>query len=100
MTTPNPYQPPAANEEPPAAMPEHPEGWVPCPQCGSTHLEMPSFTWWGGAVGQKLLTHVKCQSCGLGFNGKTGKSNTPAIVIYQVVAFVVVIGLLYAFEIL
>jgi hypothetical protein len=43
------------------------------------------FTWWGGIIGPKLLNHVKCQRCGTGYNGKSGKSNTTGIVIYSVV---------------
>lgn len=103
MTDPNYYQPPS---EDPSSSPTPgydslmPNGWVPCPNCGSTHVEMPSFTWWGGAVGQKLLNHVKCQDCSYTYNAKTGKSNTTAIVIYQVVALVIVLGLLYALGLL
>ncbi len=53
-----------------------------------------SFTWWGGILGPKLLTHVKCGSCGKQFNGKTGKDNTTGIIVYSVVVFVVIIAAL------
>lgn len=94
----NPYQPPTHDHSPPEPHPDHPEGWVPCPRCKGTHLNMPGFTWWGGALGQKLLNHVKCQSCGTAFNAKTGKSNTPAIVLYQLIVVSVLLGLFYALD--
>ena len=40
------------------------------------------FTWWGGLIGSRVLTHVKCRACGKQCNGKTGKDNTTNIVIY------------------
>ena len=57
-----------------------------CPQCGSTSVKKIPFTWWGGALGPALLTHVRCQGCGTQFNGKTGRSNSSAIAVYLVVA--------------
>ena len=53
-----------------------------CPQCQSPHLTRPTFTWWGGLLGPKLLNHTVCGGCGLGFNAKNGKSNSTAIGIY------------------
>ncbi len=58
----------------------------------------PGYTWWGGAIGPRLLSHVKCQGCGKGYNGKTGASNTMAIVLYQVVAFVIAAIALYLLQ--
>ena len=58
--------------------------YVPCPQCGG-NSERLNFTWWGGVLGPKILTHVKCQSCGKKYNGKTGKDNTTGIVIYSLI---------------
>ena len=65
-----------------------------CPRCNGNFLTKPSFTWWGGLFGPKILDHTVCGSCGFGFNGKTGKSNNGAIAIYMVVVLVIVIGLL------
>ncbi len=62
-------------------------GFTACPQCNSPHLTRPTFTWWGGLIGPKLLNHTVCGSCSHGFNGKTGKSNKTAIGIYVGVAF-------------
>ena len=47
------------------------------------------FTWWGGVLGPKLISHVKCQDCGTAFNGKSGKSNTLPITIYCVVTLAI-----------
>lgn len=74
--------------------------FVPCPKCRSTQVKQMGFTWWGGALGPKLLSHCKCQQCGAQFNGKTGASNTTGIVIYSIVGFfiaLIVFGVLYGF---
>jgi transposase-like protein len=65
----------------------------PCPKCQAQNATRVGYTWWGGVLGPKLFTHVKCGSCSTTFNGKTGKSNNTAIAIYSVVLFVVVLGL-------
>jgi uncharacterized protein (DUF983 family) len=67
--------------------------YVPCPQCGGTNAEKLRFTWWGGVLGPKILTHVKCSGCGKKYNGKTGKDNTTGIVIYSVIVGIVALGL-------
>ncbi len=54
------------------------------------------FTWWGGLIGAKMIGHVQCGHCGSRFNGKTGKSNDTAIVIYMLVVGVLAFGLFYA----
>ena len=59
--------------------------YAPCPKCSGTSAQKLSFTWWGGVLGPKLLTHVKCLACGYKYNGKTGKDNTTNIVIYSVI---------------
>lgn len=51
------------------------------------------FTWWGGIIGPKILTHVKCPGCRYAYNGKTGRDNTTGIVIYSVVVGIVVLGM-------
>ena len=65
---------------------------VPCPRCGYGLSEPVKFTWWGGLLGPKLLSHVRCTNCRYAFNGKTGRSNTTGIVVYTVV--LAVIGLI------
>lgn len=70
--------------------------FAPCPQCGNPAAEQMKFTWWGGIVGPKLLTHVKCPNCATKYNGKTGKDNTTNIVIYSVVAVISAFVLMFA----
>src|SRR5438105_3046762 len=54
-------------------------GGITCPRCGQYAARQPSFTWWGGLIGPKMLSHAVCDACGFGFNQKTGKSNTGPI---------------------
>jgi hypothetical protein len=71
-----------------------------CPFCQSPVPPRPAgFTWWGGLLGPKLLSHVYCASCGKGYNGKTNQPNTTGIIIYSVVVGVIalaVFGLLFS----
>jgi hypothetical protein len=60
--------------------------YVPCPKCATPDPQQVKFTWWGGVLGPKLLSHVKCARCGNVYNGKSGQSNTQGIVIYSLVA--------------
>src|SRR5205814_2182969 len=56
-------------------------GGVRCPRCGDPRSQPVTFTWWGGLIGPKLLSHVKCLGCGYGYNAKTGRPNTTGIAI-------------------
>lgn len=67
--------------------------FAPCPACQSRTAQRLNFSWWGGALGPRLLTHVKCGGCGVTYNGKTGRSNNTAIAIYVVVVNVLVLAL-------
>ena len=67
--------------------------YVACPRCQRPDPEKVKFTWWGGLLGPKMLSHVKCRTCGLAYNGKSGQSNTTGIVIYSIVVFVVFLGI-------
>lgn len=69
--------------------------YAPCPKCNQSTAEKLRFTWWGGLLGPKILTHVQCRSCGHKYNGKTGKDNTTGIIIYSVVVGVLVLGLVF-----
>lgn len=68
--------------------------FAPCPTCNKTNAEQLSFTWWGGILGPKILTHVKCHECGATFNGKTGKDNTTNIIIYSIVVGLIIFFLI------
>lgn len=70
--------------------------FAPCPQCGGQAAEQMKFTWWGGVLGPKLLTRVKCPSCNAKYNGKTGTDNIKHIVIYSVAAAVLAFVLMFA----
>jgi hypothetical protein len=78
--------------------------FAPCPKCNSAAASQLKFTWWGGALGPKLITHVKCNACGNKYNGKTGQDNTTKIVVYFLVVggvcFVIFFALAVAFAIL
>jgi rubredoxin len=69
--------------------------YVSCPKCGGP-AEKLRFTWWGGILGPKILTHVKCTSCGYRYNGKSGKDNTTGIIIYTAVVAILCLGLVVA----
>ena len=64
--------------------------FAPCPKCQNAAAEPVKFTLWGGVLGPKLTSHVKCQSCGAKYNGKTGKSNALNITIYILVTALIV----------
>jgi transposase-like protein len=93
--------PPPPPGYPPQNYPPQP-GWqagmseyVPCPRCARPDPEKIKFTWWGGLVGPKMLKHVKCRSCAMTYNGKTGQSNTTNIIIYSIVLGVISFGLFF-----
>ena len=67
-----------------------------CPKCDNTTALPVSFTWWGGFLGPKLFSVVKCANCNTQYNSKTGRPSTRAIVIYTIVGVVIVLGLLIA----
>ncbi len=67
--------------------------YAPCPNCGSTSATKVGWTWWGGALGPVLLKLVQCTNCKTQYNGKTGKSNKNAILIYSIVGIAIAISL-------
>lgn len=81
------------------APPPGAEQYAECPSCKLRFAKLMSYTWWGGVVGPKLLTHVKCENCGTQYNGKTGRSNNTGIAIYTLVGLVLVGGGLILFAI-
>lgn len=91
---PPPGYPPPGYPPPGYPQPAYPMGsseYVPCPTCRRPDPEKVGFTWWGGLIGPRMLSHVKCRGCGTTYNGKSGKSNTTGIVIYSVVVFGIVL---------
>ena len=71
--------------------------YAPCPRCQNTQVRPVTFTWWGGLLGPKLLSHVACSRCGSKYNGKTGRSNTTGIVLYSLAVTLLLLALLGAF---
>lgn len=71
-----------------------------CPICLSEDPKQVSFTWWGGKLGPWLCHHVRCQRCGATYNGKTGQSNTVAIIVYLSVSIVIGLGVVVLIEFL
>jgi len=67
-----------------------------CPKCGFNVATKVKYNWWGGALGPKLFHVVKCVNCRSQYNGRTGANLTRVIIGYQVVVFVVLIGLIGA----
>lgn len=99
-TSPNPYTSPQA---PPQSLPPFSPGFpqppgtevfAPCPQCRCPYAKRVRWTFWGGALGPRLFTHVRCSHCRQAYNGKTGQWNTTNILIYLAVSMFV--GLLGA----
>jgi uncharacterized Zn finger protein len=72
------------------------QNYAPCPKCSAPDPQLLKFTWWGGALGPKMLTHVKCQNCGNKYNGKTGGDNNAGIAIYMIVAGIFSFVLMFA----
>ena len=68
---------------------QNPVQYAACPKCGQSNAKKVSYTFWGGALGPSLMTHVKCQNCGTEYNGKTGQSNQKNIIIYILASFVI-----------
>jgi hypothetical protein len=67
-----------------------------CPRCQNTNCTKPSYTWWGGFLGPKIINHVKCARCGFAFNPTTGNAITGAIIIYSVIVGAIAFALVFA----
>src|SRR4051812_48970211 len=63
-----------------------------CPRCGGGPLVQPSFTWWGGAVGHRLLGLERCDACRNWWVKKTGQPGGNRIIIYFVVSMILGLG--------
>lgn len=67
-----------------------------CYKCSSSEASPVAFTWWGGVLGPRLLSHVKCAQCGTTYNARTGRPNTVGIAIYVAVVLAVLTAVLLA----
>ena len=88
---------PPLPDVPPSPLNYQGVGSIGCPRCCCPYAQPVSFTWWGGLLGPKLLHHVRCTSCGFGYNSKTGRPNTVGIVLYTIVSAVLGIAVFAAF---
>ena len=70
--------------------------YAPCPQCRASVASPISYTWWGGFIGPRLMSHVRCGACGSAYNGTSGKPNTGAIGIYFAVVLALTIAVAVA----
>jgi hypothetical protein len=79
-----------AEDEPP--LPHQRRDFQPCPKCGSHDAQRVTWTPWGSFYGPALFTHVRCQQCGYGYNGRTGGSNLiPAFFFVTIPATLIVL---------
>lgn len=64
----------------------------PCPGCGGGPIAEPSFTWWGGLVGHKLLNVERCKSCRRWWVKGTARPGGTRVMIYMIAG--IVLGLI------
>jgi hypothetical protein len=62
-----------------------------CPGCGNGPLAQPSFTWWGGAIGHRVLGLERCGACRKWWVKKNGQPGGNRIAIYVVVGTVIAV---------
>ena len=61
--------------------------YPPCPRCGARGAKRVIWTLWGSFYGPALLRHVRCPRCGCAYNGRTGRSNLPGILVFVAVVY-------------
>jgi hypothetical protein len=61
----------------------------PCPFCQHDLSKPVRFTPWGGVVGPRIFSLVKCTGCGGQFNGKSGRRVDRGIRIYTLATMIV-----------
>ena len=97
MSQHNPYAAPQDEEPMQPALPKGVGHYAPCPSCGNTTAKKIGWTIWGGALGPKLLTHVRCTNCSCAYNGKSGMYNASGITMYLIISLVIGLALGIAF---
>ena len=70
--------------------------YKPCPRCGAEEPKKVKWTAWGSFYGPALFSHVACQECGYGYNGKTGRSNLVAAIIFVTMPLLGILGIIAA----
>ena len=59
--------------------------YKPCPQCRGRRADRVKWTAWGSFYGPAMFTHVRCRKCGYAYNGRTGRSNILAAIVFVTV---------------
>jgi hypothetical protein len=62
-----------------------------CPSCSHDEAQKIRFTPWGGVIGPRLLSLVKCTACGIHYNGKSGRRVETAIRLYTTLMLAILI---------
>lgn len=62
-----------------------------CPSCEHPDATKIRFTAWGGVIGPRLMSLVKCTACGIHYNGKSGRRVEKAIRLYTAAALLTLI---------
>jgi len=62
-----------------------------CPACAHQHSTRIRFTPWGGVIGPRLMSLVRCTGCGMHYNGKSGRRVERAIRLYTAATLAVLI---------
>ena len=90
---PNPYGPPSLQSGLPSQDPWGKGEFAPCPHCGCRDATKIRWTFWGGALGPRMMNHVRCKNCRSAYNGTHGCFNTAGIAIYTVVSMVIALAI-------
>jgi hypothetical protein len=65
-----------------------------CPGCGCRgDATKVSWTWWGGIIGPLFINTVRCNRCGVHYNGTHGDYNGTRIAIYVGISLVLGLGI-------
>ena len=72
---------------------EKPSKYKPCPRCGERGAKRVTWTPWGSFYGPALFTHVRCPGCGYAYNGKSGRSNLIAAIIFVSIPLLIILGI-------
>jgi hypothetical protein len=62
----------------------------------SPYPEQVKFTLWGGTLGPRMFDHVRCRTCALEYNGRTGQSNSSKITTYVIISSVIAFAIILA----
>ena len=70
--------------------------YKPCPRCGEEGAKRVLWTPWGSFYGPALFAHVRCPGCGYAYNGKSGRSNLIAAIVFVSIPLFIILGIFAA----